>query len=790
MTHIYSRLTDQVLSAIVVPALACSNRKTVQLNVAFDSAWDGLAKSAVFYTSTNPTVYEVPITSGKHCIVPEEVLVESGRLFIGIKGINASTGEIKASTLLNLKIMPGTPLQVVSDPTGSIYEKLLSAYGLAADEIAVERARISNLIAGGTVGDAEMIDLRVDEEGTTHKTAGDAARATAQRKANKTDINRFLRNDVFGALDVAHEIGDVVCDYKGGTWVNFVSESFTLAAGTHTLIIPKLDIPAVGNICLEYEGGVTDAKLRIVSATKAGAYQFYHAADKVGLSIVFRVRISGETEPAKREYRAFSPIVVRGDTSQTSIIPEYLTNCNHLLSNKVSVVRGKNLFDKNSVGNTYGVYLNSNNVITPHENLMVTDFMPVLPNTEYVASGYKIQAAYVNFYNEDRQYISGIQGYDITGNCVTTPEDCYFIKWSVAISAVDAFQLEKGNVSTGYEPYTDHQPTVILEKKVAALENKNANTFMATCDTLNGGDTLTVIDRADVKKNKTYVFSAQVGSSVNIRLGHGSTEYGASYLDITDTTVTAYNVTASASKAFEAAHGLNIGGFITVVVKVGITASVSIFTASGIYNSPEFEFSGCNGAVYAKNNGNALSDCSCSVTFCDIDSPAWIFGDSYLGLTNEARYPKYLLEMGFDDWLACGFPGGGSAQELASFETLLQLGKPKYVVWCLGMNNGDGAAINQAWLAATETLISLCKNNGITVILATIPNCTIDNSYKNAWIKASGHRYVDFEKAVCVSDGWRDGMLSGDGIHPTALGAKALASRLIADFPEITAGKS
>lgn len=46
----------------------------------------------------------------------------------------------------------------------------------SARDLAVEKARIDNLVAGGTAGDAEVVDMRVDGDGVVHASAGDAVR--------------------------------------------------------------------------------------------------------------------------------------------------------------------------------------------------------------------------------------------------------------------------------------------------------------------------------------------------------------------------------------------------------------------------------------------------------------------------------------------------------------------------------------------------------------------------------------------------------------------------------------
>ncbi len=171
MTTIYAITNDQVLSASVLPKVACNNQNTVRLHVAFDSAWDAYAKSAVFYTDKNAARYEAIFSSDGNCIVPAEVLVEKCKLFISVKGVKGN--EIKSSTLLTYNVSAGTPSVVISAPTNDVYSQLLEAYN-------VERARINNLAKltnGSTTGDAELIDIRVGADGKAYNTAGEAIRS-------------------------------------------------------------------------------------------------------------------------------------------------------------------------------------------------------------------------------------------------------------------------------------------------------------------------------------------------------------------------------------------------------------------------------------------------------------------------------------------------------------------------------------------------------------------------------------------------------------------------------------
>ena len=58
---------------------------------------------------------------------------------------------------------------------------------------------------------------------------------------------------------------------------------------------------------------------------------------------------------------------------------------------------------------------------------------------------------------------------------------------------------------------------------------------------------------------------------------------------------------------------------------------------------------------------------------------------------------------------------------------------------------------------------------------------------KNAAVRSSGHRYVDFCGAVGadVSVNWHTGLQGGDGVHPTQKGAVVLTMRAMRDVPEL-----
>lgn len=233
MTTIYATATDQVLVATRMPRVSCNNQNTVKLHVKFDAAWDGYAKSAVFYTSKDPTPYEVVLSSDGNCLVPAEVLIEEATLYIGVRGVKTASGEVKSSALVKYKVLPGTPSVVVSDPAPSVYNQLLTA-------LALERARIDNIAKlpnGSTTGDAELADIRVGANGLTYDTAGEAVRA----QVLPIDI---LLNNVKPSEEIGYTIirqktmrGGVVHDYADDNY--FVTEKIPVTAGERIYIYSR-----------------------------------------------------------------------------------------------------------------------------------------------------------------------------------------------------------------------------------------------------------------------------------------------------------------------------------------------------------------------------------------------------------------------------------------------------------------------------------------------------------------------------------------------------------------------
>jgi lysophospholipase L1-like esterase len=212
-------------------------------------------------------------------------------------------------------------------------------------------------------------------------------------------------------------------------------------------------------------------------------------------------------------------------------------------------------------------------------------------------------------------------------------------------------------------------------------------------------------------------------------------------------------------------------------------------TAGGDYTAETTRYYACRAAVLC-NATFAMTNVKMQYVVNDGKEDVWVFGDSYISLGDPNRWATQLVLNGHKNLLLCGFGGAMSGNMIADFRLMLSVIKPKYLCWFLGMNDGDSSsAVNTNWKTYVDEVIATCDAEGITLILATIPNVpNVINTFKNAYVKASGKRYVDFAKAVngeSTGATWYTGMLSSDNTHPTALGAKALMRQFILDVPEV-----
>ncbi len=324
------------------------------------------------------------------------------------------------------------------------------------------------------------------------------------------------------------------------------------------------------------------------------------------------------------------------------------------------------------------------------------------------------------------------------------------------------------------------------------------NPFSVAASRLSSGERLEL--PSNTIKDKTHlVFTARLDSLEGGRLivGHGYDHPNGGWIEITKTEVSAFNFYSFKDPkkwpiAEKTQHGLDVSGFITVVIDKDFKRGdyALIISSTGLFRYNIQGTSGYDGSPLAFAENVTLTDCSLSFTSEAYALPIWIYGDSYLNQQEVDRWPYYLYEDDYTDVLLSAYPGEGAQRAIEDFELALTKGAPEFALWLLGMNNGDGESTepDPTWLAATEHFLELCKEKGITPILSTIPvTPKINNAPKNEWVRRSGYRYIDFNRAVGADRDpkWYPEMLHTDDVHPAPLGAQALYARVLTDFPEI-----
>ena len=427
-------------------------------------------------------------------------------------------------------------------------------------------------------------------------------------------------------------------------------------------------------------------------------------------------------------------------------------------------------------------------------NLNVFQFAELLGTNKYatIVNG-KLSLASLNPFNAYLLPVDGVSKYYFT-DCrwaflVDTDKETAIGELLQSVYEVDSTGASYIAFSFNYNSYPIANYHISIDQSYQAR-------YSAESGTMTSGNGLYIADaKTCLRKGERIVFSADIVSFNSIKMGlcldAGLADSNQMNTFLIDNTNISYYATANATPIV-VPHGLTVSENIQIVWKMTETASCIITLIS---DGTEFkhEFTGFVRQSfvfpYVLSVGSNLSECKLAWTCSDILKGIWMFGDSYFGYSID-RWTYYLHQFGYDNHvLLDGFPGEGSQPARASFSNLVKFGRPKMAVYCVGMNDASdsSSAPSSAWVTGRDWFLRICKINGIIPVFGTIPTVpTINHEQKNAWIRSSGYRYIDFAKAVgAQANGtWYTGMLS-DGIHPTAKGAKALCARALLDLPEL-----
>lgn len=441
-----------------------------------------------------------------------------------------------------------------------------------------------------------------------------------------------------------------------------------------------------------------------------------------------------------------------------------------------------------------GQYITNNGVMGENASYITSGFIPVTPGEkmtfQFTTDGgwrEKLAFRWVAAYAADKTLISNA-GAEYAEPYIV-PDGVAYIRFAVAIGgytgSTEYACVPFANV-VPFEPYGVMESEETVELKPSAyIKIKNGYTVEV------GTDWTAEVENHDLC-GYTMSYRADIPNGLTaLEFGKGKGIWLGGYIKVDATNVSVY-FGENAETTYVYPHSLTFADYICVQLAVGYDAKakITVTTNGGTYTNDSLLWSGVRrGAFFAKCAEATNAKFAYSANCWNTDTH--IYGDSYLSANGDNRWTHYLLQDGATNVLLNAYSGRKSAEALSIFkDVMLYCKRPERIVWCLGMNDGDNGAVNASWQSCVEELMTICEDNAIELILATIPNvATVDNAYKNAYIRDSGYRYIDFATAVGASADaeWYSNMLSGDGVHPDVQGAIALYTQAIVDVPELLA---
>lgn len=505
------------------------------------------------------------------------------------------------------------------------------------------------------------------------------------------------------------------------------------------------------------------------------------------------------------EYLEKNPVKPGATTEQAQQIEQNKTNIASLkedLSEVADKHESKNLYNKDAFGVEVDKYTYYNGKTEVDTNYLTTDFMRV-----EVGKIITFYAYAPNESNENKRTIGQIIACDSDKNVLADKggmnvsslqiQDgvayvrlCFRKNWENVM-----VQMSDDGSQAVYEPYFEPYFTVKgvedIKQKVESLDvrldNQNKlNHVETTSDFLSDF-------KQSLAKNVVVSYVANFDTFNSLKIGYTSKdEYLASggFTDYFEITTTQFIMHREDLDDVAWDHGLSIDKFIGVELSFDITKryTAKITTISGTFEKSNNIYLGRTYYPFAVIDGTNVKNNNLSVTCKDLRKNIFAFGDSYFS-NSSARWMYYLENK--DSICINQYAGESSESAIIDFRTLIKYGNPKFVLWCLGMNDKTDADENtpsKYWLPYITEIIETCKRNNIVPVLTTIPSVpNISHKGKNKWIRESGYHYIDFAKAVEFDDNghWYNGLLSSDNVHPTDEGAKILYLKAITDFPDL-----
>ena len=383
----------------------------------------------------------------------------------------------------------GNTYEIVDESARNDIENLKEIDTNMQTEIAVERARISSFVAlteGSTTGDAELMDARIDANGVTHATVGEAIRAqhNEQKAVSKylsDELQKvYIDNNLFDPSLIID--GTFYADGRFYTGSNYTGYQCTdyIPVEPNTEYIINFEIGRsylmTGNIF-----GIDANKGCIGKCTyDASKYSFVTQENCSYVIINFTVgKESYDDVTLIKKGEISEPYINVSLIRNDSIDEEKLsTPVKEKLNKEITIdvlhTKVLDIFtDKTVVASTNINHLNGVEQ-SPNNQFCATVFIKVKPETSYRVSrdNSKYQTVgNIAFYDKDKIYISGTQS--VYEN-FTTPQDCEYIRFSIYIEpyTMETFTFDNMTIVEGTELKPPTNINILPYNKFSTLFGK------------------------------------------------------------------------------------------------------------------------------------------------------------------------------------------------------------------------------------------------------------------------------------------------------------------------------
>lgn len=127
MSDIRAKALNQNIAFTELPRIYSGDVNVDYVHFTFDEAWDGFTKTAVFYRDVKEPYFQIINSKDDSCVVPNEVLAESGKFYMGVVG--TLDDKVLTSEVIAYEIGKGVMTPSVAPPSTDIWLQLMQIYG-------------------------------------------------------------------------------------------------------------------------------------------------------------------------------------------------------------------------------------------------------------------------------------------------------------------------------------------------------------------------------------------------------------------------------------------------------------------------------------------------------------------------------------------------------------------------------------------------------------------------------------------------------------------------------------